>query len=517
MTSNALTLTAYTGTTPVAQTGFEHAEELEYSTLYPGGLFGACSFFVPRDVTAPWSVEVCQRLVVRNGLEMVWEGVIVNIALEVNETAQGMRVTAAGYWGDLLMHRHIVKAWADTRLSEDVWVYVTSSTGADKCDIDRQNRIRFTPKAVSWSATNAAHVRYTALAGQTVKRVKFNWVHFEGAQSWMIGLLNNATSSIVWSTNGTGSGSQDITLATPSQTVTLFFLAEANQTGVDDGSIYGEFFDITVYTETGSINLTEIAKDVRGMVPELSADESLIASNTLDIVPFLSDGLSAADVLIEAAGYGDLTNKHWAVGVRESDLSSDGKPILFAEQQPALTDYDYAIRLDGEELSTFAATQDVTQVINYVYAWYRNKQGYPLLLTPDDNAMLKNDASIALYGRREAVIEVNTTHSGSAAYYGGRLIVSRRDAPWRVSGEIPVRGAIRGKGGQVVPASAIRAGQRVKVENYLNDLSGAGLTFLITGTSYDDATQTCRLSVGVPVNLDVMLAQQRSLVSVRYA
>ena len=70
-----------------------------------------------------------------------------------------------------------------------------------------------------------------------------------------------------------------------------------------------------------------------------------------------------------------------------------------------------------------------------------------------------------------------------------------------------VGGYIGAKSGQVVPSSQIRAGKRVKIENYLQDLSGTGLTFLISMIECDDRSETVAISTGLPDNLAVFLAR----------
>lgn len=66
---------------------------------------------------------------------------------------------------------------------------------------------------------------------------------------------------------------------------------------------------------------------------------------------------------------------------------------------------------------------------------------------------------------------------------------------------------VMAKGGLIVPASEIQPGKRIRVRDYLDDLSGTGMIFLITATDYDDRSEQMRLSVGLPDNLDVLIAR----------
>jgi len=68
---------------------------------------------------------------------------------------------------------------------------------------------------------------------------------------------------------------------------------------------------------------------------------------------------------------------------------------------------------------------------------------------------------------------------------------------------ITVKGYIQAKNGSLVPASEIRAGKRVKLGSYVDDGSDKWLTFLISQTSYNDADQTCALTIGPPPELNL--------------
>jgi hypothetical protein len=61
----------------------------------------------------------------------------------------------------------------------------------------------------------------------------------------------------------------------------------------------------------------------------------------------------------------------------------------------------------------------------------------------------------------------------------------------------------------VIPASQIQAGKRLLITDYLTDLSGTGLTVLITRTEYEHDSRMYSLSFGVPDNLAVLLAQKK--------
>ncbi|HEY4760536.1 MAG TPA: hypothetical protein VIH42_08150, partial [Thermoguttaceae bacterium] len=108
---------------------------------------------------------------------------------------------------------------------------------------------------------------------------------------------------------------------------------------------------------------------------------------------------------------------------------------------------------------------------------------------------------------RHELITVMTTDVTKAKNVARRILAARKDPQWRADGQISVTGSIRDKSGNLVPASQIESGKRFKIENWLNDLSGTGLTFLITSTEYSDSTEVCTLTVGRPDDLATYLAR----------
>jgi len=507
---NNLSLSLTSGTSTVYVDDLPLAGGVRFDTLYPGGLFGRAELYIPRDVTRFLAADLTHKLQIRNGLSIVYEGRIVNIQRQADRDTQGVYLAALGYWADVLMVRKWRKPWADGRL--DQWrlpaePYDSSDLSLTEIvQVDTNDRLRFTPKAEAFGNADYASLVYTAPTGETVKRVTFDYDLQEAGQAWELALRNEGTGADVWSQVSSGTGTVDHTLATPSQIVHFLFRSKAAQTPPSDGTIYGQLTAVVVYTETGAISPAEVVNDVRGEATELSASEGLIAANTLDISPFVSDVDTLADILTNAAGYGDGSGNPWAVGVRESDLASDSKPVIFLEQQPVLTANEYSIRLDDENLvPPVVFEQDISTVKNWIAVSYTTPGGERKWYTPDDDSALLDATSITAYGQRQEWIDVNTTTAAQAKVYGLRYKARWKDPQWVVSGDIAVQGYIRGTGQERIPSSQIRAGTRVKIENFLSDLSGTGLTLLVTGTSYEDDGEICRLSTGRPHRLDFWL------------
>lgn len=518
---NAITLAVYSsGTTRVNEPELALAQDVSFGTIYPGGLYASLSAFVPRNVTRAWQIQEGYRIVAYNGLTAVWEGEIISLAARVGGGAeQGIDIKAAGYWGQTLSQWTINKPWNDNRVSENVWVYQTGTTGAgdQSCTLDRLNRLRFTPKGVAWASGDYAAVRCTCPTGQMVKRISYNYDLQEGGQQWEIVVYNVGLAADIAATSvvASGTGSIDNTLATPSQSVELRFYSRAAQTPTEDGTYYGEFSSVNVYTETGSINLTEISKDVRAFVTALNADETQIGSNTFAATPFITTGHeTAASILSRAAALGDASFNSWAAHLAASDtaVTPDGKPVLVVEQYPVLTAYDYAVRLDEPNLQPpLTIVRDVDAVKNWIVVKYRDLlNNRDLYVTPDDDANLTDATSVAAYGRRAVVLDAGTSSLTTATNYGRRYLALYKNPVFYVSGPITVLGYVRDAYGQRIPAANILAGKRIKIENYIVDyaaVSGAGLTFLISQTEYNDSAQTCSISTGTPDDLAVFVAR----------
>ncbi len=492
------------GTTRIADPGNEiiRAGGLRYSTIYPGGIFGDCSFNVPRDVRMWLESMGASRLVVRNGLQVVWEGKIDNQLSVLQAEASGMDMRGMGYWGALLGRRRWNKPWCDTRIDEKVWVWNTA-TGSNRvpdfCTLDRNERMRFTPKNVAWANNNYVSIYYDAPTGETIKRVTFDYDLQEGGQAWALALTDAAlTFPWPWSATASGTGSADTTFGTPTTRAYIAYVAQAGQTPTEEGTYYGQISNVKVYTETGSINLTEVAKDCRAKITDLNSTDIYIGSNTLALEPFISEGYEAISSILErAAKIGDSSFYQWNCYLDHSEkaISTDGKPVLVVEQQPLLTDYDYEIRLEEIE-PDFSVDRYYDELWNWIVVRYTDANGKEKWITPDDDANLKNTTSITDYGQRDYVLDAGVASSTAATNAGRVFLAEHKDPKYRMSGALNVKGSIRGKGGLIVPACQIRAGKRLKIGNFLQDLSGSGLTFLIGQTDYSADEEVCQVTAG---------------------
>jgi len=355
--------------------------------------------------------------------------------------------------------------------------------------------------------------------GETIKRIVANSKNRTSGQSWETRMRDTVGASNVFNNTSDGTPSaHDVTLGTPRQALQFQFMSNASQTPA--AAVYGRISGMTVYSETGGITPTSVVQDVRAHLSEINADESKIATNAFVLESFLTDGPEAINsLLVRAAAFGDDSFNPWAVYFVSSDRAAtpDGKPVLCFQAYPSLANTDYALRLDEPNVSgSFEIKRAVIgSVFNWIVVKYRDDaNNRNIILTPDDDANLKDAASIALYGEQHLVLDAGTASQATALNYARRVLAANKDAKYRVTAPIVVKGTIRTASGPEIPVCRVLAGQRVRIENFLGDVvgvSGAGLTSLITGTSYDPSNETVRLTLGVPDHLAVYLARRALL------
>jgi hypothetical protein len=500
------------GTTRITDPSNElgKADGIRFVTGFPGGLYLDGECFVPRKTLRYWQVKGGRRFVIRNGQRMVYEGKIASEGFEVGEKAEGAPLEAVGYWSGALMERRVRKRWSDQRLDDWAWVYGTDASGAEKCQVDRNYRLRFTPKAEAWTSGEYVYLRYTMPTGQTVKKIDYDYDLQEGAQAWEIAIHNVGTATDVVSVTSSGSATgQSHTLATPSQSIELRFYARGNQTPTSDGTYYGEFSNVTVYSETSQINMEEICIDAVGTLSsELNSSTTLItaAGTELDLTPFMEDDWGTwADVLSRAVERGDGAYNPWAVQVvgSESVKSPDGLPVLKLWQYPVETDYDVAVRLTEQNVRRqVQIVRDNKRVRNWIVVGYSDEHGVQQYVTPDDDASLKDTTSITAYGQRDDVLELGESTSAIALAAGQRYLAYYKDPRYRVLGSLTLQGYVRGRGRRVIPACEVMAGMRLRIEDVLVDAQGTGLTMTITRAQYEDNGEYLSLQFG---ELDTLL------------
>lgn len=502
----------------------ERAQDLQFNTGYPGGLYLDASFFVPRDITMPWGLRGGQRVVFRNGLVVVYEGFIASFDYIDSGDVQGIRVNCEGGYARYLMQRRWNKIWSDTRTDERTWKFDETSSKAEIWEMDRNDRIYISAKGATFASGSAddCYIQYDAPAGHTIARMTYDWTvnEYSGRNFGM--LVQEYNSSDGWvdiaaSIKGaTGTGQLDLTPTAGTTALRLVAYSAASQTVTADERNLVAWTKLCVYSETGTIDLPAVAADCLGYLTELNSTDIYISPlasalslcGTSDAPSSFGafDDESIADILAKAASFGDGNNDRHAVGLRRSDLAPtpDGKPVIFVEKYPALTSWDVSVRLDDFNLASgIEIKEKYNEIYNYVIVRYNDDNGFSVRVTPTDDASLTDASSVAAYGRRDYVLDVGYCNSATAIKNGKRFLAAHKDPQFELSSPVTVMGRIRTLSGEFIPCSQVAAGTRLKVENWLNDLTGTGqgVTFLVSSTHYDDAAETLTLTAGPPPDL----------------
>lgn len=509
---------------------------LRFSTGYPGGIYLDCEFFVQRDLVDFWqSLVGCRLHVFNNAITPVWEGKILNLDYVTDDNIQGIRVTCVGMWAWIAMRRMWKKQWCDTSTNEDAWA--RDETYAEQFDFSRQqNGIRMVCKHGDFTNPTNSHIYYEAPTGQVLKRVTYDYNFAEAVGSTFKAALFEDTGSgytVIAASEvaSTATGTMDITLSANCTKVKLqLYPVSVTSTIADNDWTYVEFKKIAVYTETGTIDLAEVAKDARAYMTDVNTSDAFITSmgglsRSLVGTPsstygdtnypsnFGSEGspLAIADLLYRAASYGDSNNDTWAVGFLDSlnATSYDGKPLMYVEKVPELDDYEYEINLaDIMLMPTITIQQSAENLSNYVYVTYKDPVDGNRILTPDDDAGLKDDTSIAIYGRQDNNLSIGNANEDLAKANGKRYLKRYKNPRWVLSDPIKLIDRVRTKAGYYVPASHVQAGERVLVYQDNFGFGGQELTgglpgeiFLISSTEFDTDSNSIVLTAGPPPDL----------------
>ncbi len=523
LTKSGLRVVAYRGLTalPDPKDELNWIQNLNFSTGYPGGIYLDANFDLMRELHDWWVMTGMDRLVFYSGRRMAYEGYL--IEKEQIWSAGADEVLSAhlsGGFGKILMKERLAKPWLDTRLDDEYWRWqtdITVYTGAEKATIDRNYRLRFTPKNVAWTSGEFAAVRYTMPIGQTAKTLNYVCKVTPGGQSWEVSAYRstNGTSwTLMNTTNGdsftggittsvvtTGTVTLGITLGTPSRYVEMRFYARANQTPAADGTIYGEATSLEIASATSGPSANTVATDIAAAYNDvLSSDTEHIVTVSLTLKPFIADDDMLADILNEAIKIGDASNNRLAFGLLASEQARTpaGKPVLFLESYPdPAAGYDLVVHRQGEDniVGDIIVSKDFSRLANTIHLRYQDELGYLVRLTPDDDATLKDQTSIDRWGRQVGVVALGYSTQAVALANAKRILKTYKD-PLNVAQPITVANTIRTVTGDQIHVSLARAGLRLRLADITDDLTGKPVTMVVTGTSYDDESETTQLTFG---------------------
>jgi hypothetical protein len=513
------------------------ARGIRFGSIFPGG-YSSLSFFVPCDITLPLEISEGCKILAFNWTAEVWHGFVTSLAYVLSSSGEtGISVLAAGGFGYVMGSQRIDKRWADNRIDVNTW-RDGPPTGFSDLNPDRfskldrsKGRMRIETKNAAYSSGDGLSAYYEMPIGDTVKRVRLSYQLQEGGGDLTLRLYNVQAAANIWSVNASGSGARDDTLGTPSRRIFMQLYASGAHTGTSDGSRFGQIDnavsganEIMIYSETGSINAYEVARDLVGLLSALSSvTDGIDSTLNVSVEPFLTEGKeAAASILQRICSYGTASYGPVGFAVWGSQQTLDGKPQLFVAPYPDLSSHEYVIDAGDPALEApLTIARDVSGVVNYVCVRYLDALGRENIVTPDDDATLRDDTSISLYGRREpdSDLSIGTGSSALAIRAGRAYIANKKDPRPYVSGPIRVYGAIKNADGGKTPVSEIRAGERIRLANVADDVfnqAGVGATFVITEIEYVDDDQSATISCGLPDSLATFLAAM-SLVPVKNA
>jgi hypothetical protein len=254
---------------------------------------------------------------------------------------------------------------------------------------------------------------------------------------------------------------------------------------------------------------TSIILNVQSQFTEFNSDTHYISSNTRTLGTVISDyGGNLASLFTDLSSLGDSSFNPWAAGVLASGVaaSPNGKPVIYFEQQPAITSSDYRARL-GEIENNIEISRNTDETYNYIIVGVIDAGGDYVYYTSDDYAGLKDTSSISAYGQRDYLLSLGEMGTADAMNYGYRFLAARKNPQWYINGSLEFNHTIRSVTSGPVPVAWVQAGERIMIENYLNEIFGGGIIFMITQTTYYEDRDTLTIRTGNPDPLAVLGAQ----------
>jgi hypothetical protein len=513
---NKSQIAVYAGTTAVDDPFglLNRAEQITFSTTYPGGYYDSLNCFIPCDPTTRLPFTYLNTLIVRDGLTTIWRGDIISITLVINANRSGVEISAVGQLA-YLKYTSTVRRWIDRRFSSQmagVWEYQTSAT-SEKCTPDQYNRLMLTPKAVAWTTGEYVAFKYSTYNNSEVKKLTFTYDLQDGTQDnlWELNLYDQDAGANVWSVTGTATGSATVTIASTSGLLWFRLKSLANQTPPADGTIYGKITNLAVFgTNPSGTIVTTVADVIKAYCALLSyTDYTHFGTNTYDLTTagFVADDLTETFLeSIQRVMQFSAGNDAYSFGFNDYGLP-------YFEMQPVLTDYDYIVNLAESNISGFelVLSADYGEIYNEIFVRRTDEDGKMHIVTSGDDSGLRDDTSKTKYRQRVYRAEAGTSAQAGAVDVGKQTLKAKKDLQYYVRQPLVMHDTILSKNGVRVPVAQVRAGRRIRIENFSTDAGdalGAGLTFLISRTEYNDDTNSISISCGTPDDLALYLARR---------
>lgn len=517
------------GTTEVNEPALRFAEVLNASAFYDesgGGGYQDAEIFVPRDnPRGTWIVEDMQRLAIYRGQELRWEGFIDTIGDSIPGGAPGNTLRCTGPWGWLMDGPHaprLDKPWAITDVTPGVWQRIASVSAADLCDIKRTaGTIRFIPKLENWANGQVARVEMSVPTGQTIKRVQFSWGFEEASNSWECFLTNGSGSTIFSLTDDASTtGSEDLAAPgdfTATQTIRFEMRSGASQTSASSDNEYFEINGLIVSTEIGAIDCTQMTIDLIGEHAGLNSSTDLVdTALTRDLETGGGDpgAISTFGKISRfIGGFGDTSNNPINHRLRASTLAAtpNGLPLLEATLVPTLDDHEWLVSIDdvNDPQSQVPPIFRRKYIANDGIVLYTLPEGLGYeTVTSDDDSNLKDNDKVTADGSRVFVLDAGKGTQADAINAGKARLTQKTKPDFYMSGPIIVFDTIRKKAGTRVDVSEVEPGDRIKIDDYIDDRSdqsNAGLILLITGTNWTQKGRQLSITAGISDDLSLQI------------
>ncbi len=517
------------GITEVSEPALRFAEVLNMSAFYDetgGGGYQDAEIFVPRDNSrGPWVIEDMHRLAVYRGQELRWEGFIDSIGDSIPSGASGNTLRCTGPWGWLMDGPHaprIDKPWAITDVSTGVWQRIASVSAADLCDIKRTaGTIRFIPKLENWANGQVARVEMSVPTGQTIKRVQFSWGFEEGSNSWECFLTNGSGTTIFSLTDDASTtGSEDLAAPgdfTATQTIRFEMRSGASQTSASSDGEYFEISNLIVSTEIGAIDCTQMTIDLIGEHAGINSSTALVDSAlTRDLELGGGDPGSISTfgkICRYIASFGDTSDNPINHRLRASTLAGtpDGLPLLDAQPVPDLSDYEWVVSISN----TIDPQVQVSPIFRQKYiandeiVTHRLPEGLGFeVVTSEDDANLKDNTKVTADGSRVNMHDIGTGTQADAVSVGKSKLTQDIKPNFYMSGPITAVDTIRDKTGMRRDVLEVEPGDRIKIDDYIDDRSdqsNAGLILLIANTNITQRGRQLSISAGISDDLSLQI------------
>lgn len=488
---------------------FDYATAIQWETAWPKG-FMTASFRVRRaDIFADWVIKESYGVLIYDGATLVFDGRIESFQRTVAGVEEYITVLCVG-WYAVLEERDIRKRWIDIKgvsflewgegaeAEETQLTWVTNKQ-------DNMLQVFAGTGDVFRRTSDNYRVIYDTPSGY-IRVVTFDW----SGRCGEILRLQLRNGSFVLETEArasTGSfqrGTISRTLASGS--TQIFFVWRVGRQDVYDQNDWLHLFNLRVetYYEDGHRTSTptytqgQIIEDVILLVnqkgAQLSTDFAQLGEPGFILDPFaVEEPTFAARVIEKIAGYGDASLNSWGLSVWGRDDTSDGKPRVVFEARD-VSDHEYVVSLFQAELAGLSYERVSDGLHNAVTTQYVDEKDIARYRTATDATSIANEY------QRDFYIRLGEGDESRADYINNRYLAYHKDR--RTRGSFSIRGRVTLKGGGYLPASHVRAGQRIKLLN-------TDEIFFIRSTSYDAETQTVRISPDLPEdNLNILFAQR---------